>query len=82
MFKITSEPEKHFLEQVLSSMIMNSQSSIVFNPDQSSIVFNPEMFGPSISLSGLYHLQNICDDYAAEHNIAFNCNKTFGVFFA
>jgi len=24
MFKIISEPEKHFLEQVLSSMIMNS----------------------------------------------------------
>ena len=39
------------------------------------------MFGPSISLSGLHYLQHICDDYAAEHNIAFNCNKTFGVFF-
>jgi len=48
---------------------------------QSSIVFNPEMLGPSISLSGLQHLQKICDDYAAEQNITFNCNKTFGVSF-
>ena len=39
------------------------------------------MLGPGISLSGLQHLQNICDDYAAEHNITFNCNKTFGVSF-
>jgi len=62
MFKIISEAEKHFLEHVLSSMIMN------FLP-QSSIVFNPEMLGPSISLSGFHHLQNICDDYAAEHKI-------------
>ena len=54
------------------------QSSVVSLP-QSPIVFNPEMFGPSISLSTLQHLQNICDDYAAEHNITFNCNKTFGV---
>jgi len=39
MFKIISEAEKHFLEHVLSSMIMNflSQSSIVSLP-QSSIV--------------------------------------------
>jgi len=46
---------------------------------QSSIVFNLEMFGPNISLSGLHHLQNICD-YATEHNITFNCNKTFDFF--
>jgi len=39
------------------------------------------MFGLSISLSGLQHLQNICDDYAAEHNITLYCNKTFGVSF-
>jgi len=73
MFKIISLAEKHCLEQVLSSMITNflPQSSVVSLP-QSSIVFNPEMLGPSISLSGLQHLQNICDDYAAEHNIAFN----------
>ena len=62
-------------------MIMNflPQSSVVSLP-QSSIVFNPEMLGRRISLSGL-HLQNICGDYAAEHNITFNCNKTFGVSF-
>jgi len=63
-------------------MIMNflPQSSVVSLP-QSSIVFNPEMLGPSIGLSGLQHLQSICDDYVAEHNITFNCNKTFGVSF-
>jgi len=56
------------------------QSSVVSLPS-SSIVFNPKMLGPSISLSGLQHFQNICDDYVAEHNITFNCNKTFGVSF-
>jgi len=82
MFISISEPEKHFSEHMLSSMIMNflPQSSVVSLP-QSSIVFNPEMYGPSISLSGLQHLQNICDDYAAEHNMTFNCNKTCGVSF-
>jgi len=39
------------------------------------------MSGPSISLSGLQHLLKICDDCAAEHNITFDCNKTFGVSF-
>ena len=33
-------------------------------------------------LSGLQCLLNICGDYAAEHEITFNCNKTIGVFFA
>jgi len=47
---------------------------------QSSIASNPEMCGPNISLSGFQHL-NICDDYAAEHYITFNCNKTFDAFF-
>ena len=55
--------------------------SSVFSIPQSSIVFNPEMYGPGISVSGLQRLQNICDDYAAEYNITFNCNKTFGVSF-
>jgi len=36
------------------------------------------VFGPSII--GLKRRLNICDDYAAEHEIAFNCNKTIGVF--
>ena len=82
MFKIISEAEKHCLERVMPRMIMNflPQSSVVSLP-QSSVVFNPEMVSPSISLSGVKHLQNICDDYAAEHNITFNCNKTFGVSF-
>ena len=38
------------------------------------------VFSPSIS--GLQCLLNICGDYAAEHEITFNCNKTIGVFFA
>ena len=33
----------------------------------------------SPSNSGLQCLLNICSDYAAEHEIIFNCNKTIGV---
>jgi len=32
------------------------------------------------SISGLQCLLNNCGDYAAEHEITFNCNKTTGVF--
>ena len=32
-------------------------------------------------LVGLQCLLNICGDYAAEHEIIFNCNKTIGVLF-
>ena len=32
-------------------------------------------------ISGLQCLLNICGDYAAEHEIIFNCNKTTGVLF-
>ena len=34
------------------------------------------VFSPSIS--GLQCLLKICGDYAAEHEIIFNCNKTIG----
>jgi len=37
------------------------------------------VFSPSISR--LQCLLNICGDYAAEHDITFNCNKTIGVLF-
>ena len=37
------------------------------------------VFSPSIS--GLQCLLNICGDYAAEHEIIFNCNKTIGLLF-
>ena len=37
------------------------------------------VFSPSIS--GLQCLLNICGDYAAEHEITFNCNKIIGVLF-
>jgi len=37
------------------------------------------VFSPSIR--GLQCLLNICGDYAAEHEITFNCNKTIGVLF-
>ena len=37
------------------------------------------VFSPSIS--GLQRLLDICGDYAAEHAIAFNCNKTIGLLF-
>jgi len=36
----------------------------------------------SLSVSGLQCLLNICGDYAAEHEIAFNCNKKLVFFFA
>ena len=35
----------------------------------------------SPSISGLQRLLDICGDYAAEHEIAFTCNKTTGVLF-
>jgi len=37
------------------------------------------VFSPSIS--ELQRLLDICSDYAAEHEIAFNYNKTIGVLF-
>jgi len=37
------------------------------------------VFSPSIG--GLQCLLNICGDYAAEHEITFNCNKKIGVLF-
>ena len=37
------------------------------------------VFSPSIN--GLQYLLNICGDYAPEHEITFNCNKTIGVLF-
>ena len=36
----------------------------------------------SSSISGLQCLPNICGVYSAEHEIAFNSNKTTGVLFA
>jgi len=35
----------------------------------------------SLSISGLQCLLNIYSDYAAEHEITLNCNKTIGVLF-
>ena len=35
----------------------------------------------SSSIRGLQCLLNICGDYAAKHEITFNCNKTIGVLF-
>ena len=38
------------------------------------------VFNPSRSFSGCQRFLNICGDYAAEHEIAFNCKKTIDVF--
>jgi len=51
-----------------------------------NMVVNHPMFADDIcvfspSISGLQCLLNICGDYAAEHEITFNCNKTNGVRF-
>ena len=51
-----------------------------------NIVVNHPMFADDIcvfspSISGLQCLLNICGDYAAEHEITFNCSKTIGVLF-
>ena len=51
-----------------------------------NMVVNHLMFADDIcvlspSISGLQFLLNICGDYAAEHEITFNCNKTIGVLF-
>ena len=51
-----------------------------------NMVLNHLMFADDIcvfspSISGLQCLLNICGDYAAKHQITFNCNKTIGVLF-
>ena len=51
-----------------------------------NMVVNHLMFADDIcvfspSINGLQCLLNICGDYAAEHEITFNCNKTIGVLF-
>ena len=51
-----------------------------------NMVVNHLMFADDIcvfspSISGLQCLLNICGDYAAEHEIIFNRNKTIGVLF-
>jgi len=49
------------------------------NECSQKVEVNMIVFSPSIS--GLQCLPYICGDYAAEHNIAFNCSKTIGVLF-
>jgi len=51
-----------------------------------NMVVNHLLFADNIcvfspSTSGLYYLLNICGDYAAEHEITFNCNKIISVLF-
>jgi len=51
-----------------------------------NMVVNHLMFADDIcvfspSICGQQCLLNICGDYAAEHQITFNCNKTIGVLF-
>ena len=46
------------------------------------IMFADDMCVFSLSVSGLQCLLNICGDYAAEHKIAFNCNKKLVFLFA
>ena len=51
-----------------------------------NMVVNHLMFADDIcvfspSINALQCLLNICGDYAAEHEITFNCNKTIGVLF-
>jgi len=43
------------------------------------LIFADDVFSPSIG--GLQCLLNICGDYAAEYEIAFNCSKTIGALF-
>ena len=52
-----------------------------------NMVVNHLMFGDEIcvfspSISGLQCLLNVCGDYAAEHEITCNCNKTIGILFS
>jgi len=53
---------------------------IVGNTVVNHLMFAGDISVFSPSISGLL-LQDICSDYAAEHEIAFNCNKTIGVLF-
>ena len=44
-------------------------------------MFADDIYVFSPSINGLQYLLNIYGDYAAEHEITFNCNKTIGVLF-
>ena len=48
---------------------------------ENHLMFADDMCVFSPSFSGMQCFLNIWDDYAAEHEISFNCNKTSGVFF-
>jgi len=45
------------------------------------LMFADDIYVFSPSINGLQYLLNIYGDYAAEHEITFNCNKTIGVLF-
>jgi len=51
------------------------------NMDVNHLMFGDDVCLFSPSISGLQCLLNICGDYAAEHKITFNCNKTISVLF-
>jgi len=45
------------------------------------VTFSDDTCVFSSSISGLQCLLSICEDYATEHEIAFNCNKIISILF-
>jgi len=65
------------LDQLGSARVGCTMGNMVVNHlmfSDNTCVFSPR-------ISGLQCLPNIWGDYASEHQIAFNCNKTIGVLF-
>jgi len=58
-------------EQVGSAMVGCTVTNMIVN----HLMFADDIYVFSASISGLHSLLDICGDCAAEHEIAFNCDK-------
>jgi len=65
-------------DQLGSARVECTLGNVVVN----HLIFAIDICVFSPSTCGLQCLLNICDDFAAEHEIIFNCNKTIVFFLA
>jgi len=70
-----------YLDQLSIQLGSARVGCIVGNMVVNHLIFAEDICVFSPNISGLQCLLNIAGDYAAEHEIAFNCNETIGVLF-
>jgi len=70
-----------YLDELLDQLGSARVGCTVGNMIANHLMFADDICVFSPSINGLQCLLNICGDYAAEHKITFNCNKTIGIFF-